>query len=116
MMAVMDDNRGPEFLAIFGTGTAIATVLVSLRLWVRSRIVRKVGLDDWIIAASMVGFSQLLYFHVDRVKINWTRDSSELKALANSNNHVPDHCFGSIRLFGHFGSLWLRKTHCFLDS
>ncbi|MCJ1229370.1 hypothetical protein MMC12_006036 [Toensbergia leucococca] len=50
----MDDNRGPEFLAIFGTGTAIATVLVSLRLWVRSRIVRKVGLDDWIIAASMI--------------------------------------------------------------
>ena len=54
MPAVVDKNRGPESLAIFCTGTAIAAIAVVLRLWVRNKIVRKVGLDDWIVAASLV--------------------------------------------------------------
>ena len=53
-MASEDHSRGPELLAIFGTGTAVATIMVILRLWVRTRIIRKVGADDWIVAASLV--------------------------------------------------------------
>lgn len=53
-MAFQDQNRGPEFLAVFGTGTGIAAIAVILRLWVRFRIIRKVGADDWVVAASMV--------------------------------------------------------------
>lgn len=45
-MALKDQNRGPQFLAVFGTGTAIAAIVVILRLWVRVRIIRKVGADD----------------------------------------------------------------------
>ena len=41
-------------MAIFGTGTAIASILVILRLWVRARIIRKVGADDWVVAISLV--------------------------------------------------------------
>ena len=50
----MDVNRGPEFVAIFCTGTAIAAIVVALRLWVRNKIVKKVGLDDRIVTASLV--------------------------------------------------------------
>jgi hypothetical protein len=53
-MGFQHQNRGPEFLAIFGTGTGIAAITVILRLWVRSRIIRKVGADDWVVAASLV--------------------------------------------------------------
>lgn len=53
-MALEDHNKGPAFLAIFGTGTAVAAICVFLRLWVRSRIIRKMGSDDWIVAVSIV--------------------------------------------------------------
>ena len=47
-------DRGPEFLAIFGTGAAIAAIVVILRVWIRVRILRKVGIDDWVVSASLV--------------------------------------------------------------
>ena len=53
-MAFQDYNRGPEVLAIFGTGTALASIAVISRLWVRARIIRKIGADDWIVAISLV--------------------------------------------------------------
>lgn len=51
---LQDQDRGPGFLAVFGTGTGLATIAVILRLWVRVRILRKVGADDWVVAASLV--------------------------------------------------------------
>ena len=53
-MTLEDHNRGPVFLAVFGTGTAVATIAVLLRMWVRARIVRKIGADDWIVLVSLV--------------------------------------------------------------
>ena len=53
-MAFQDHNKGPEVLAVFGTGTALASIAVILRLWVRARILRKIGADDWIMAISLV--------------------------------------------------------------
>lgn len=48
------DNRGPAFVVVFGSLVAIAILLVVLRIWVRIKIIRKLGLDDWIMMASLV--------------------------------------------------------------
>lgn len=47
-------NRGPELMALFTAGIAIAAISVILRLWVRLKIIRKAGVDDWVVAASLV--------------------------------------------------------------
>ena len=49
-----DDNKGPMFVVVFGSLVAIAILLVVLRIWVRIKIIRKLGLDDWIMMASLV--------------------------------------------------------------
>lgn len=49
-----DVNRGGQILAICGTLTALSLVLVALRVWVRAKIIRLVGADDWIMIAAMV--------------------------------------------------------------
>ena len=59
------ENKGPQVLGIFCTGTAVAAILVGLRLWVRNKIIRKVGLDDWIVTVSLVK-SHLLLFRTSR--------------------------------------------------
>jgi len=60
MAAESDNNKAPEFLAVFATGTLVAMVLVCLRLWVRAKIIRKVALDDWVVATSLVKFEHLI--------------------------------------------------------
>lgn len=53
-MFAHEENRGAMFLAVMGTATIVAGIVVILRLWVRVRIVRNVGADDWLMAASLV--------------------------------------------------------------
>ena len=48
------DNRGPELVAIFSVGIAIATIMVSLRLWIRLKVLQKTGWDDWVMLAAWV--------------------------------------------------------------
>ncbi|KAL0939915.1 integral membrane family protein [Colletotrichum truncatum] len=56
-----DINRGPEILAICGTLVGITVVIVLLRIYVRARIVRIVGWDDWcMIAATVVLFAEMM--------------------------------------------------------
>ncbi|KAK4173020.1 hypothetical protein QBC36DRAFT_360964 [Triangularia setosa] len=56
-----DENRGPEILAICGTLVALSVVIVSLRIWVRARMIGHVGIDDWtIIAATTVIFVEMM--------------------------------------------------------
>lgn len=50
----VDHNRGGEILAICGTLVGLSLVIVLLRIWVRVRIVKQVGADDWTIIAAMV--------------------------------------------------------------
>jgi hypothetical protein len=52
-----EDDKGPSILAICCTLTVIATFFVAARLYVRARLLAKVGLDDWLIIASMVRVS-----------------------------------------------------------
>ncbi|KAK4182223.1 hypothetical protein QBC35DRAFT_510369 [Podospora australis] len=49
-----DVNRGSEILGICGALVAIALVMVVLRVWVRTRIIGKLGWDDWTMVAAMV--------------------------------------------------------------
>ncbi|KAK0736326.1 hypothetical protein B0T21DRAFT_411511 [Apiosordaria backusii] len=56
-----DENRGPEILAICGTLVALSVFIVSLRVWVRARMIGHVGADDWIIiAATTVVFVEMM--------------------------------------------------------
>ncbi|KAK4202316.1 hypothetical protein QBC40DRAFT_321860 [Triangularia verruculosa] len=56
-----DENRGPEILAICGTLVALSVAIVSLRIWVRARMIGHVGADDWtIIAATTVIFVEMM--------------------------------------------------------
>lgn len=51
---IASQNKGPTILAICCTLTAVATIFVSARLYVRAKILSRVGLDDWLIIISMI--------------------------------------------------------------
>jgi hypothetical protein len=56
------EDQGPTILAVMWSLTALALVLVVARLCVRQRILRNFGLDDWLIAFSMVSSTGFLVF------------------------------------------------------
>ncbi len=60
MAAESNNDKAPEFIGVFATGTMVAMFLVCLRLWVRAKILRKVALDDWLVVTSLVRSS---FFH-----------------------------------------------------
>ncbi|PWY82952.1 hypothetical protein BO70DRAFT_274234, partial [Aspergillus heteromorphus CBS 117.55] len=47
-------TRGPRVLAVFWILTGLATVAVSARLFIRIKILRNPGADDWLVAVSMI--------------------------------------------------------------
>lgn len=49
-----DENRAPEMLAILWIFTALALIIVILKIYTRFRIVQETGLDDILIFSSMV--------------------------------------------------------------
>ena len=50
----LTENKGPLFIGVFSAGLAVAFIVVALRLWVRIKLVGKVGVDDYIMTASLV--------------------------------------------------------------
>lgn len=64
MSAGSNDNKAPEFLGVFATGTVVAMVLVCLRVWVRAKIIRKVALDDWVVVISLVKSNVFHFFQL----------------------------------------------------
>lgn len=48
------EDKGPTILAVMWSLAVLALVLVVARLCVRQRMLRNFGLDDWLIAISMV--------------------------------------------------------------
>ena len=52
-----DENKGPQVLGSCTAVTILALILVGARLYVRARVVKSVGLDDYAILASMVTHS-----------------------------------------------------------
>lgn len=49
-----DEDRGPQFIVAAAVTTVAALIAVCLRTYVRIRIVRAVGIDDYMIIVSMV--------------------------------------------------------------
>ncbi|KAK8117730.1 uncharacterized protein PG998_006011 [Apiospora kogelbergensis] len=49
----LDVNRGPEILAVTGTLVGVTLCVVLLRIWVRLRLVRQLGWDDFFVVAAM---------------------------------------------------------------
>lgn len=49
-----NEAKGPHILGVFWAFYAVSLVVVSARLWIRASMLRNTGLDDYIIAVSMV--------------------------------------------------------------
>jgi hypothetical protein len=52
--AVAAENKGPNILVPMWALTALTTVIVIARVWIRARVVKNMGPDDWLIMVSMV--------------------------------------------------------------
>lgn len=52
------ENNAGNILALVGTLGFVAVVIVALRLYVRIRMLKSVGMDDYLIVASMVRMQQ----------------------------------------------------------
>jgi hypothetical protein len=50
-------DNSPQILAITGTFFAAAAIVVLLRCYVRIRVLRVFGIDDWVMLGAMVCFS-----------------------------------------------------------
>ncbi|KAL2153733.1 hypothetical protein VTH82DRAFT_4888 [Thermothelomyces myriococcoides] len=48
-----DENRGPQILAVCGSLVGFSLVIVIFRLYVRAKVVQRIGADDWTIVAAM---------------------------------------------------------------
>lgn len=51
-----DINRGSEILVVCGTLVGLSVAVVILRIWVRAKMVRLVGLDDYFMIAATVRY------------------------------------------------------------
>ena len=49
-----DVSDGPAIIAIVGTFTGISALFVAARLYVRIKLMRNIGLDDYLIVLAMV--------------------------------------------------------------
>ena len=50
----MYENRGGRLVAVITACSIVVTVSVGLRFYVRFGIVKKLGADDWVLAAALV--------------------------------------------------------------
>ena len=50
------ENHAERIIAVITVCSIVATVVVCLRLYVRFVIVRKFGVDDWVLVAALVSF------------------------------------------------------------
>jgi hypothetical protein len=59
----MAENKGPATLAIVCSVTAVSSLFVIARFFVRARILRKVYYDDYVIVFSMVSLRDNIHNH-----------------------------------------------------
>lgn len=50
----MHDNKGPKILSVLWILTALTTLIVAARIYIRLRILKNFGVDDYLIVVSMV--------------------------------------------------------------
>ncbi|RTE73803.1 hypothetical protein BHE90_011763 [Fusarium euwallaceae] len=74
------ENRGPELTAVCATFTTTAVIAVALRCYVRLRIVRNFGLDDWAMVGALISFLILIVFTLLGVRYGTGRHNVDLEA------------------------------------
>lgn len=50
----LHDDKGPKILAVLWTLTGLTAVMVVARVYIRLKLLRNFGLDDYLIVVSMV--------------------------------------------------------------
>jgi len=60
-----DDDKGPSILSATAAMTALAALAVCLRVYVRTRIVRSVGMDDYVMLLALVYESESIVEDVE---------------------------------------------------
>lgn len=76
-------NNGPTIVAVALSVTALALVALCLRIYVRTRITKAVGLDDWLIIASWIGACG--YTSATVVQTKWGLGLIELDTMPDEN-------------------------------
>ena len=59
ILAGDDDNRGPELMAVTWVFTALATVVVGVKIFTRIKIIKEPALDDFFTTLSLVSICVL---------------------------------------------------------
>jgi hypothetical protein len=49
-------NRGPELAAVAGLFLGLSWITMISRIWVRLKVTKSLGADDWIMSAALVNF------------------------------------------------------------
>jgi len=52
--AMERDNRPSQLAGVMIAGFVVSLVVVSLRFWVRAKVIQKLGVDDWFTLVSFV--------------------------------------------------------------
>lgn len=55
-----DENRGPKILGVLWALTSLTTLVVLARMYIRIKLLKNFGSDDWLIVLSMVREPTLL--------------------------------------------------------
>ncbi|PTB62336.1 hypothetical protein BBK36DRAFT_1144774 [Trichoderma citrinoviride] len=76
-------NNGPTIAAVALTVTSLALIALCLRMYVRTRITKAVGLDDWLIIASWIGACG--YTTATIVQTKWGLGLIELDSMPDEN-------------------------------
>ena len=53
-------GRGPELIGVYSMFVALTTIFVAIRVYVRTRLVKSVGADDYTSVASWVSLTGML--------------------------------------------------------
>ncbi|KAL3458364.1 hypothetical protein BJX64DRAFT_292285 [Aspergillus heterothallicus] len=62
------DDKGPKILAVLWGLTGFTTIIVAARMYIRGRMLRNVGVDDWLICFSL--FMGLVYCAITTANIS----------------------------------------------
>ncbi|KAM0246294.1 hypothetical protein ACHAQJ_010266 [Trichoderma viride] len=108
-------NHGPMITAIALVVTALALIALCLRIYVRTRITKAIGLDDWLIIASWIGACG--YTSATVVQTKWGLGLTSLADMPDQNvlnfglvekqwkPAVPGHCAQAVPFYLTFSSL-----------
>lgn len=58
----LHDDKGPKILAVLWTLTGLTTVIVIARVYIRLKLLRNFGVDDYLIVASIVRNLELFFY------------------------------------------------------